>query len=154
MVNRIVAALIAMSALCACAGPAPRQTVDLGGMGWTYYETSSEGAKLVFGRPGSDDVPLMMTCPLKTGRVTVWVDSAPDSRARAFDLVSDQATSRVAAEMDSDELVLLGRTTVADPALRAFAASGRLTVRTGAERRAFPTAPSEPVRTFMKNCSG
>lgn len=126
-------------------------------MGWGYYETPSEGAKLAYGTADTDNVALMMICPLASGRVSVWASVTPPARPGLLVLRSRQAVTRLQARLEPDEgegADLTGATSSRDPVLQAFAATGELIIEAGAGRFAAPARDPEPVRTFLKRCAG
>jgi hypothetical protein len=149
--------LILAAGLAGCAGSAVRNPAQTpAGMTWGYYETADEGAKLAYGRPESDVVAIMMTCPVGSGRVSIWISVSQENRRRTVTLVSGKAVSRLRARFDDDQgegATIEGRTSVHDPVLQSFAATGELIVEAGEDRLAAPAHDPATVRRFLSRCN-
>ena len=115
--------------LAACAHEAPQGAQP---MSWSLNHTESEGAKLAYGVPQTDQVLVMMTCQMNSGRVEVSM-TAPQERARGrIGLASRGERLELAAEVApspmGDLAVVMAQTDAAQAALDRFAHSGDLTV--------------------------
>jgi len=150
----VLVSLIAAMGLSACATRTAQPAAPAARMAWSLYETPEEGAKLAFGAPGSDDVPLLLSCRPGSGRVAVNV-GAPDEQPRDLALSSGRATSRFPAAFQPDlgegsRLEATGP--AAAPALTRFAATGELAVQADGRRLALPTLDPRQAGKFMKTC--
>lgn len=147
---------LAAGSLSACASEPPPPAKP-GGMAWTLSHVESEGAKLAYGRPQSDDVVVMLTCEPRSNQVRI---SAPagSGAAHALALSSGPRTGRYPAEAGpagfGDGLVLESTTRPDDPVLANFAASGRLSINAGQGAVALPAADPGQARAFVASCAG
>ncbi|MEO8112728.1 MAG: hypothetical protein ABI655_00010 [Phenylobacterium sp.] len=148
MRRRAILSLIATCALGACVS---QQTPSqLGGMSWSLGSNESEGAKLVFGAPNTDDVVMMLTCLPRSGAVQVWLTGAG---ARSIELKSGAATSRLASRDAEDYAAVVATAKPNDPALMNFARTGRLAVAAGGSSIVLPGHPGDAGR-FLTSCVG
>lgn len=129
MRTRSALGLAAALTLAACAHEAPQSAAP---MSWSLNHTESEGAKLAYGVPQSDQVLVMMTCQMNSGRVEVSMTAPQDrakgriglaSRGERLDLTADVAPSPM-----GDVAVVTAETDATQAALDQFARSGDLTV--------------------------
>jgi hypothetical protein len=107
-----VAALAALAGCAAQHGPPP-----ITDFGWFYAENQGEGAKLVYGQDGTDNVTLMLICQPRSGRVVATLPGPPGGPG-ALRFVSGSHRARLAA-------------------------SGDLAILEGARRTALPVRPAE-----------
>ena len=125
---RRLIALSALAVLTACAS-ATTTTTDAGGDGraWIYNADAGE-AKLAYGTPQSDDVPLMMACAPGSGRVALSQGGLRPGDGIALASGSHRTTFRGTAEPDqlSGGVWMTAEADAADPLLRSFRDTGRL----------------------------
>jgi len=144
---------LSVVALAGCAHDPDLNALD--GLSWGLTHTESEGDKLVFGAPGTDDVDLMLTCLPRSGQVKVFLAGplAPFGRARVtFDLQSGGAKATVHGTQDNDmEDVFEAPLAADDPAMAGFGRTGELTVAIGHRPTALPPAGAM-ARTFVESC--
>ena len=129
MRTRSALGLAAALTLAACAHEAPQTAQP---MSWALNHTESEGAKLAYGVPQTDQVLVMMTCQMNSGQVEVSM-TAPQDRARGriglasrgerLDLPADVAPSPM-----GDVAVVMAQAEAGQAAFDRFARSGDLTV--------------------------
>lgn len=123
----LTAALILAAA---CAHPAAEAPAP---MAWSFNHTQSEGLKLVYGQPQSDNVLVMLSCRPASGEVEVAVVTS-DSGEGAVRLVSRRDRldlTSAAAPTPIEGVGVVMETTAADtPALDGFARTGELSVQT------------------------
>jgi hypothetical protein len=156
MARRVILALIAAATLAGCASPQPAPPREPA-MRWSLNAVEGEGLKLTYGLPNTDDVRAMLTCQPGSNRVRISL-SGPDQVIGnpAIVIRSGSATSTIAATQFEDTGLgsrMEGMTTVRDPALLGFAASGRLTLEVPGNSGAAPADDPRLVRRFMKSCS-
>ena len=153
--HRIVLALAATAALCACAHETPPAAVA--GMGWSLSQTDSEGAKLAYGLPQSDTVLLMLACQPRSGQVQVSL-TAPVGSPGALEIASQGRRSRLQGQvspgMGEGAVYVEAEARVDDAALAGFARSGDLTLTEGGRRAALPARGVEQtaVGRFFAAC--
>lgn len=154
-IRLIAAAGLAATLAAACASEPPQPT-QTPGMGWSLSQVEGEGAKLVYGRPQSDDVVIMLTCEPRSNQVHIAA-LADKGAAHELALKSGDKQRRYPAEAGpagfGDGLVLESATRPDDPVLAAFAASGRLSVDAGGRAVAVPAADPRRARTFLASCA-
>jgi len=126
-------------------------------MTWGYSESGDEGAKLTFGKEGTDDVPIMLICQPRSERIQVSV-SGPDQVivGAVLELRSGRIISRLHATYEGDDGLgarIEATTTSHDAALHAFAATGRLSVEVPGNSGIAPTSDLEPIRRFLRRCA-
>jgi hypothetical protein len=131
-------------------GPAPYPV-----MTWAFDQNPDEGAKLAFGPPATDDVPVMLTCQPKSGvvRISAAVASphVPPVLRLSSKGVSSSARGRVAEDGLGPRLEAIAPAHLA--ALAAFADSGQLSVSAGGGGALTATAADPaPVRRFFAAC--
>ena len=157
MVPTRCAILTAVLVLAACTqAPEPRQAVAASDMGWALLHADGEGEKLVYGRPQSDDVLLMLTCAPDSGDVRVAATAPVAGPEPAVGLRSDGARRIYAAEAGpagfGDGVVLEAVTHADDPVLARFAASGELSLEVAGHAAVLPPAGVEQARRFLASC--
>jgi hypothetical protein len=158
MAGRVIRGVIVAVCLAGCASSEPRPTAPAEpAMRWSLSEVEGEGVKLAFGVPQTDDAPVILTCQPGSDRVRISL-SGPDQVIVKPQIVmhSGSATSRIAARQFADEGLgsrAEGLTTVRDPALVGFAASGRLSLEIAGHSGRTPTDDPGLVRRFIKSCS-
>jgi hypothetical protein len=111
---------------------------------WEINETPEEGAKLVFGVPETDAVAVMLSCPLRSGRVTVLVPVSERYDGRWIDMSSGAARTSRHAKRSSGRRRRGSRPT-------AHAASAKRPKRARAARTSStptstPDTPHRPLR--------
>ena len=152
MRRKALLGLIASCTLAACAHQtAPQATT---GMAWFLDATESEGAKLAFGAPSSDNVLLMMTCKPRSGAVQVSLMGFEGGRAPSLQLASGGAVARLAAQSAPGlhAPILEATARASDPVLASFARTGQLAVGAGARPTALPAADRAQSRRFVESC--
>jgi hypothetical protein len=127
MRSAALASLLLAATLGACM---PVERPGRFGMVWGRSETPEEGAKLVLGQPGTDDVRLMMTCQPHSGVVLLTAIGGAQAPA-VIEVWSGKLAKAYAGAGYADE-GLGARTQVTlqadDPVLQAFSDTGRLKV--------------------------
>ena len=149
MGRRIIASLVALGALTACAheGPPPAA-----GMAWSLSSTPEEGAKLAYGAPDSDNIELMLTCLPKSGQVQVWVIGPDLSTATSIQLRSGEIKARLPTLPAEDGYETLHAIAPADgPMFTSFARTGRIGASASANPSLLPTAGPYAAR-FLAAC--
>jgi len=112
--------------------------------------------KLAYGPPNSDDVPVMLSCQRRSGRVQVSV-SGPDQVVvgAVIELRSGAAQSRLRSTQVAGEGLgarFESTTSARDPVLENFGASGRLHVQLFGYGGAAPAKDPALVRHFLGMC--
>jgi hypothetical protein len=152
MRRRAIFSLIASCALTACAHQTTPEAMP--GTAWLLNATESEGAKLAFGVPYSDNVVLMMACEPRSGQVQV-LTTAPDG-AGSLTLRSGRRSSLYGSQVTPSQLgegVIVEATARAtDPVLANFARSGELSFSVGKRRTALPAADRAKSSRFVESC--
>lgn len=148
--------LVAALALCACATRDPAAAPPSDGMAWRLTPAADgDEAKLAYGVPDTDDVVLMLACRPGSGAVQVTA-TAPTAPAR-LTLRSGSAVSSLPIQSEPAEIqsgvLVEAATTVADPALAAFARTGALSFDLGGRATALAAAPDQ-ARRFVATCAG
>ncbi|MDP2212993.1 hypothetical protein [Phenylobacterium sp.] len=119
------AALVIVAACAHQAAEAPAP------MSWSYNHTQSEGMKLIYGQPQSDNVLVMLSCQPNSGLVEVAV-TTPENTTHPVGLVSREArlslTGEIAPTPTAGVGVLIDNAAVDSPTLRQFAETGELAV--------------------------
>lgn len=150
MRHRVVLSLFAVCSLAACA----HQTPDaMPGMAWSLHHEESEGAKLAFGQPDSDNVLIMLTCRPRSGQVLLTAHAPADARPE-LELASRGSRARYPGEIGpslGEGAVVEAKAPVTDPVLASFARSGDLAVTVAGRRTAVP-ADKAKARTFVETC--
>lgn len=114
-------------------------------------DRNSEGDRLWFGVPDSDDTDLMLTCQPHSGRVEVYAAGGVDRPAVFISFSSGTATSRhFMKRLESDD-GYGGFLSVNDPALIAFSETGEIATSAAGRRFRFPPAKAMAV-AFFKAC--
>lgn len=152
--------VVSLAAACLMAACAHQTTVTQApDMAWSLQSNETEGVKLAFGAPQSDNVFLMLMCQPRSGEVLVSVASAGDGQARStVELQSGAARSALAGEFapsgGDGGFLTEARAMVDNPALAAFAKGGPLAVVESGRRAALPvTAADRPQITgFFEAC--
>lgn len=144
-----VAALAAVAGCAAQHGPPP-----ITDFGWFYAENQGEGAKLVYGQDGTDNVTLMLICRPRSGRIEVTLPGDGPSTVR---LVSGRTITRIAVRPPKGEgmdNMLIGEPKADDPVLAAFVDHGELAIVDGGHRTPLPVRPVESrlARAFLAAC--
>jgi hypothetical protein len=154
MLNRVIPALIATAALCACAGPAPPLRAH-SAMRWFLTDAEGEGAKLAYGMPQSDDVLVMLTCQPRSNQVRITllgqIAYADIELGDGADARRHPATASPAGVTNA----VMSESTVSpdDPAFRRFASRGELAIDAGdGTRLPLPAADPATARRFMQSC--
>lgn len=142
--------LLLSAALLGCAG---RQDAAPG-YAWAFMDNPDEGPKLAYGRPSSDEVLVMMTCP-DPARVTVTAAGVTGA-----DLVvgSGGALARLSAAATpglGDEALLQAVADRDGPVLDNFRRTGDLALVRGGERHGVAASPSDrgQVKAFFAACA-
>ena len=122
----MVAAAAALLGGCAVPAEAPGHLSER----WGLSESPTEGAKLVLGVPGTDDVRLIMTCRPQSGIVDVMVVARPSDGA-VVELHSGKVWNRypgagLADEENLGAMDLDLKLAAADPVLAHLADTGEL----------------------------
>lgn len=148
-----VLGLIAV-ALAGCATPPEKAAAGDPRMTWVFDQTPEEGAKLAFGPPASDEVPVMLTCQPGSGEVRISA-AVPSPHVPPVLRLSSRGVSSSARGAVADD-PLGPRLEATAPAqlgaLAAFAESGQLSVSAGGAALTATTADPTPVRRFFAAC--
>ena len=144
-------AALALGALSACAATERPGRA----MRWTVSASAAEGAKLALGVPGSDDVRMMLTCQVRSGRVDVTVVARPDDPA-TLELRSGEVFARYAGAGHADEATpgavdIDFSVPATDPVLARLADTGQLTLVFPTRRIVLPNAFAE-AHDFLRLC--
>lgn len=154
MRRRAVFSLIASCALAACTHQTSPQAMP--GMAWSLHATKSEGAKLAFGLPQSDNVLVMLSCQPGSGEVQVLVNAAAPWARPALRLASrgEARTYRGEASPSGlgDGTIIEVKARASDPVFASFAQSGDLSVATSGQRAELPRGDRATVRRFVEGC--
>ncbi|MDP1875343.1 hypothetical protein [Phenylobacterium sp.] len=149
----------AMIIVAACAHPVAEAPAP---MAWSFNHTHSEGLKLVYGQPQSDNVLVMLSCHPQSGEVEVAVitsdgvsgsgDSGAvglSSRQERLDLTSAVAPTPIAGLG-----VVIESAAANTPALDRFARTGELSVQTAGKTVAAPARGADQalVSDFFGQC--
>ncbi len=132
-----------LAVLAGCAsqqGPKPPPIINFG---WFYAQTPGEGAKLVYGQEGTDNVTLMLICRPRSGHVEVTLSG---DKAGAVQLMSGRLSARLLVrppDGEGMESMLIGDLRADSPVLAAFVRDGDLTILDGARRTPLPMRPTE-----------
>ena len=150
MYRAIIAATLAGFALSGCA---TQPSVAPQDFAWSYADNPSEGAKLAYGRPQSDEVLLMMTCAPGEG---ITLSAAAIGGAKLM-LASGDAKTSLNGEVTEgfDGVGFVEATTSSrGPALTEFRRSGDLTMTSGARRFQMSAFDGDrpAVRRFFNAC--
>ena len=149
MGRRIIASLVALGALAACAHESPPPAV---GMAWSLTSTPEEGAKLAYGAPDTDNLVLMLTCLPKSGEVQVWLMGADAANPGALVLSSGERTARIPARRSEDGYQAFHAAAPAtDAVFTSFAGAGTLGFALGGRRTVLPGAGGD-ARKFVVSC--
>ena len=157
MRRRTAVSLVAASLLFGCAHEQPA-SLGAPGMAWELTPASgpADEAKLAYGVPDSDAVELMLTCRPKSGGVTI-ATFGPSAPARpVLTVTSGTVSTRLPASAENNEAgegVLISATApVGDPALRAFARTGKLAVGVRGGHGTLPPADPGVAGRFLAGC--
>jgi hypothetical protein len=153
MQSRVLAGLVAIAALAGCATPPPPAADPA--MRWAFDPSGSDGARLAFGRPQTDDVPVMLTCQPGSGRVRISAAAPSAAASPVLKLSSKAVSSRTTGRIDGADPLgprLEAEAPVGNPALAAFSATGQLVVEAGGAVIAAPAGDPAPVRSFFAAC--
>ncbi len=134
--------LAGLAALFGCASQQGPKPPPITNFGWFYAQTPSEGAKLVYGQEGTDNVTLMLICLPRSGRVMATLPGSPGGPG-AVRFASGHRNVRLAARPLEDDDGVQAELRADDPVLTGFAASGDLAILEGARRTALPMRPTE-----------
>jgi hypothetical protein len=123
-------------------------------MTWAFDQNPEEGAKLAFGPPATDNVPVMLTCQPKSGVVRISAAVTSTHVSPVLRLSSNGVSSSARGVVADDPLgPRLEATAPAQlAALAAFAESGQLSVDAGGSALTATTADPAPVRQFFAAC--
>ncbi len=150
MYRAVIAATLAGFALSGCANT-PVSAPN--GFGWSFAENPSEGAKLAYGRPQSDEVLLMMTC---APGAQVLLSAAALNGSRVMLASGDAKTSLDGEIVESfdGQGYIEAATSSRGPALREFRRSGDLILTSGARSFQMAALDSDKpaVRRFFNAC--
>ncbi|MDP1616934.1 hypothetical protein [Phenylobacterium sp.] len=121
------------AALVIAAACAHQTTETRADMSWALNQTQSEGLKLVYGEPRSDNVLVMLSCQPQSGQVEIAITTSDDatgdvgltSRQQRVELTSPVAPTPIAGVG-----VVMEMAASTTPTLAAFAQTGDLEVRT------------------------
>ena len=149
MRHRTIASLAVSCALAACAHQQAPSAA--GGMRWAFFAPgAAEGAKLAFGKPDTDDVPVMMTCRPRSGQVEVWL-SGP-AVGSSLTVSSGDRTARLAARSSGEGYEgLIASMPAGDGVLTRFAQTGLIGVSADGARGPFP-ADRDRAAKFVASC--
>lgn len=170
--HRTSAALVAAGALLAASGAilagcmqprvpaAPGETARVEtGMGFGLSSTPDEGLKLVYGRPGTDDVRLMLEC--KPGSRKLDVIDVEHSKARGDQmliLISGNVQSALPPTQEPNEegdgMLVTAHATPDLPALDGFRRTGSIAVKLGSRQYALNATDAEKAKIakFFSGC--
>lgn len=123
-------------------------------MTWVFDQTPEEGAKLAFGLPASDDVPVMLTCQPRSGLVRISAAVRSLRVSPVLELSSNGVSSSARGTVADDPLGprLEATASARLAALAAFAASGQLSVSAGGAAITATASDPGPVRRFFASC--
>jgi len=149
MDRRIIASLVALGALAACAHEGAAPPAD---MTWSLTSTPGEGVKLGYGEDDTDNLVLMLICQPKSGEVQVWLMGATVARATSLVLSSGTRSARFPARRNEDGYEMLRAAATADDAVfTSFAATGSLGFSVDGRRTVLPGAGGD-ARKFVASC--
>lgn len=137
--------LAAVTAACLSMGGCAHQGET--GFAWSFHQNPSEGVKLAYGQPHSDNVLLMMTCEPGSGRVMLSAVSGQDH----IELAANKARDRFAGEPGVFGTVE-AEAKAGAPSLATFARTGDLALVEGNRRIALAAAPQGDVQRFFGAC--
>ena len=148
--RRATLIVVLCAGLWGCAGVTDIEHPFSAGARWGADRTS-EGERVFFGVPDSDDVDLLLTCQPHTGRVEVFASAHTDRPTVMITFASGKAMSRhFMKRLESDD-GYGGFTTADDPALVAFAQTGEIATSAAGKRIRFPPARAL-AEAFLKAC--
>ena len=129
----------------------------IAGMAWSLHHTETEGAKLAYGQPASDNVVLMLSCRPQSGRVLVALAAPAGTTPNAIELKSRRQSTRLpgaAAPGLGEGAIVEAEATVADPALRSFARTGDIAIVERGQPAKLPAGRAEKVAVadFFAQC--
>jgi hypothetical protein len=149
-------AIFTLAASCLVVACASQGQGALPGLAWFLYETDSEGAKLAYGAPSSDNVVLMMTCQPHSGEVTVSATNAGDSaRIRLTSAGESGDFFGQAGPSGVGQGAYVEAAAPADhPALARFARTGELSLHEADHSARLPVRMAERgrIRDFFAAC--
>lgn len=152
MQSPLIFSLIAV-ALAGCAATGRARPADPR-MSWAFDQNPEEGAKLAYGPPATDDVPVMLTCHPRSGVVTISTAAPSTHVAPVLRLSSKGASSSARGAVVKD--VFGPRLEAIAPAhlaaLAAFAESGQLSIRVGGSALTATATDPATVRRFFAAC--
>jgi hypothetical protein len=150
MRRRVIASLIAIASLSACAHQTPQA---MPGMAWSLNNADGEGAKLAFGQANTDNVLVMLTCQPRSGQVMLSAN-APNGAKPELQLASRGAQARYVGDVSPDMgegAVVEAKTHANDPVMANFAKSGDLAVTVAGRRTTVP-ADRAKAQQFVESC--
>ncbi|MDO8409986.1 MAG: hypothetical protein Q7S93_07990 [Phenylobacterium sp.] len=145
------------AALVIAAACAHQTTETRTSMSWAFNQTQSEGLKLVYGEPLSDNVLVMLSCQPRSGQVEVAVTTS-DTASAGVALASQSERFEMTSPAGPTPIQGVGvvmETAAADtPALRSFARTGDLNVRTTGRTVSAPALAGDraKVADFFGQC--
>lgn len=130
------------------------------GGGFFFSHDKDEGAKLVYGRAGSDDVWLMLLCRPGTHDIEITdARHASVKRGQMLVLESGQVQSPLPVKVEQNGVVADGALAIAHaptslPALDAFRHTGAISVKLGAEQYRLAASAREKLQVsrFFTAC--
>lgn len=133
-----------------------RDRAERGGRDWGFTPASrDEPAKLVYGRPDSDDVDLLLWCDASKNKVLITPVGADDERFGHVALRSGGAQVELDLRQD-DRLGSVGAVGLDSSLMSAFRNSGRLIVAADGKSRlhldASPSKGLHHVQDFFRAC--
>lgn len=142
-------AIISFAAACVLSACATQNAPNLmGGMAWTFDENPSDGAKLAFGAPNSDNVVIMMTCEPRSGEVQVWLSGDETHRV---ELRSGRQVAQLSPQPSGEGFSgMQAKARAADPVLANFSRTGQLSIALAGRTTPLPAAAEG--RRFVESC--
>lgn len=155
----LVAGALALEGCVQQRGPAPPGKTTAPAMGFGLSSTEDEGLKLVYGRPGTDDVTLMLQCKPGARQIEVIDVEHPGARkGQMLILTSGKVQSILSPTLETNEegqgVVVSAHATPDLPALDGFRRTGSISVKVGSKEYALSASPAEKpkIAAFFRGC--
>lgn len=151
-------ALIGIGASCLLAACAHQgDGSGVGGMAWSLHHTETEGAKLAYGQPASDNVVLMLSCRPQSGRVLVSLAAPAGAPPNLIELKSRRQVTRLEGAAGpglGEGAIIEAEAPVGDPALTSFARTGDIAIVEQGRAAKLPAGRAEraAVTDFFTQC--